>query len=73
MQMKDLIFTPFGVRCPGCRQLAKLSFEELQFNDAITCSGCENIFSPNIDTQVLLKMIKMVEESSSEHSLDTEN
>lgn len=68
MELTDLIFKPFEVICPQCRKRVTVMFEELQFNDELTCPKCENVFSPNIDTKALLELIKMVEDRSSQES-----
>lgn len=62
MELRDLIFLPFGVKCSKCLKVNKVSFEELQFNDEITCLKCGNVFSPNIDTEALLALIRKSEE-----------
>jgi hypothetical protein len=65
MEFEDLIFKPFRIRCPKCRKPIEVLFEELQFNDELTCSNCENIFTPNIDAQALLALVRKTEETLS--------
>ena len=61
--MKDLIFTPFQVRCPKCAEFAIVSIEGLDDNEEIICQKCDCAFNPNIDADKLLKLIKVVEKS----------
>jgi hypothetical protein len=59
--MEDLVFTTPHVYCPDCRHLIDTSIEELADNDEITCPQCSFIFTPNIEVDKFLKLIKEVE------------
>lgn len=69
MEYEDLIFRPFQIRCPQCRKHVEVSFEELQFNDELKCPNCENAFTPNIDAQALLALVRKTEETLAEKHL----
>lgn len=62
MEHKDLIFNPFQIRCPQCKKLVEVTFEELQFNDKLNCLNCENVFTANIDAKALLMLVRKTEE-----------
>lgn len=61
MDSTDLIFQAFKTRCPKCFESFEVSFEDVQYNDEITCRTCGNIFTLNIDAQALLPLLKRAE------------
>lgn len=72
MEYKDLIFNPFQIRCPQCRKLIEVTFEELQFNDKLNCQNCENGFTANVDAQSLLTLVRKTEDMLSKESSEAE-
>lgn len=62
--MEDLIFTPPQVHCPNCSKLATTSIEELSDNEEITCSHCGFAFTPNIEVDKFLRLIKEIEKDN---------
>lgn len=62
--MQDLIFIPLYLRCWECYTQIQVSIESLNDNEDVKCPECDFIFTPNIDVDLLLKLMKEAENSS---------
>lgn len=68
--MKDLIFCSIKVLCPKCDfQFLDVSLESLQAKEEISCPKCNHTFTPNVNVDQLLKLIRVAEKDdfSQEH------
>lgn len=62
--MQDLIFVPLHLRCHECCVQIQVSIESLDDNEEIKCPECGLVFTPNIDVDLLLKLMKQAENSA---------
>ncbi len=62
--MQDLIFIPFEVCCPKCSARVTVSLEALNDNETVNCLECNFSFEPNINTDLLLKLMKKIEKDT---------
>lgn len=60
--MEDLIFEPIKAVCPKCLTFLLVSFESLQEGEEVICSKCNHRFTPNVDVDRLVKIMKAIEE-----------
>ena len=60
--MEDLIFIQPQVICPKCSKFIDTSIEGLDDNEELTCSRCTFVFTPNINADKFVKLVKKVED-----------
>lgn len=51
------------IHCKGCKKLMPVDFKDLRENNLITCPRCEHSFAPDINVEILLKLIKQAEDA----------
>lgn len=51
------------LHCRNCKKLMPVEFTDLRDNNLITCPRCEFSFTPDVDVEVLLALIKQAEDS----------
>lgn len=51
------------IHCKNCKKLMPVEFKDLRENNPLVCLRCNHSFTPNIDVDALLRLMKQTEDS----------
>lgn len=57
------------IYCKKCKKRMPVGFKDLRENNPVTCPRCEVAFTPDIDIEALIKLMKQVEDTTLDSDL----